>query len=211
MIIEKFMTRNPVYITPNMSVTEAKAIMSKEKINKLPVLDKNNALVGIVTQKELLNVAPSVATTLDMYEISSLLAELKVEKIMNRKVISVEETETIEEAARIMADNGIGCLPVLNGSLLVGIITESDIFRVFVDMFGTRHKGVRVTFVLDEKPGELAKLTEKISEAGANIVSLVTAEGDNLTKKRLTVKLTNVDKATVEKIFSGATVEDIRS
>lgn len=212
MIIERIMTKNPIFVSPDISVNDAKALMTKEKINKLPVVDKNNKLVGILTQKELLNACPSGATTLDMYEISYLLSKLKVEKIMNKNVICVEQTETIEEAARIMADKEIGCLPVMNGSLLVGIITESDLFRTFVDLFGARHNGIRVMFSIDEKPGQLAHFSSRVAEKGGNIVSLVTSEGDDLSKKRLTVKITNIDKSVLEEIFKefSIKVEDIR-
>lgn len=207
MIIEKIMTHNPIFISPDTSVTDAKALMTKEKISKLPVLDKNNKLVGLVTQKELLNAGPSGATTLDMYEIGYLLSKLKVNKIMNKNVLYVQETEVIEEAARIMADNQIGCLPVLKGELLIGIITESDLFRTFVNLFGARHQGIRVTFSLDEKPGQLAAFSASVAEHGGNIISLVTFEGDDLTKRRLTCKLSDITQKTVEKILKSFNVE----
>ena len=162
MIIASVMTRNPLYVRPEMTVTEVRELMTKEKVGKLPVLDKHDNLVGIVTKKDLVNAGPSAATTLDMYEISYLLSKLKVEKVMEKNVVTVKETEVVEEAARIMADKGITCLPVMKDNLLVGIITESDLFRVFVDMFGTRHQGVRITFSMDEKPGQLAKVAKEL-------------------------------------------------
>ena len=135
MIISSIMRKNPIFIRPDTSLTDAKALMVKENIGKLPVLDKDDRLVGLVTKKDLEHAEPSEATTLDMYEISYLLSKLKVEKIMIKNVITVQENEVIEEAARIMADNDIGCLPVMRNSLMVGIITESDLFEAFVDMF----------------------------------------------------------------------------
>ncbi|WP_461248996.1 CBS domain-containing protein, partial [Treponema sp. R6D11] len=101
--------------------------MDKEKISHIPVLNKSNEIVGLITRSDLLKAGPSPATSLDMYEISYLLSKLTVEKMMEKKVITVQENEVVEEAARIMVDNGIGCLPVLNGNLLTGIITDSDI------------------------------------------------------------------------------------
>lgn len=212
MIVATVMTKNPVYVRPSMSVNDVKELMSKEKIGKLPVLDESDRLVGIITKKDLISSSPSSYTTLDMYEISYLLSKLKVQKVMQKKVISVQETEVVEEAARIMADEGIGCLPVLNGSLLTGIITESDLFHVFVDMFGARHKGVRVTFCLDEKPGQLAKFAQKITDLGGNIVSLVTGECSDITKRRCTCKVSGIVKTDVEMALSvlGSQIEDIR-
>lgn len=212
MIISSIMRKNPIFIRPDTSLTDAKALMVKENIGKLPVLDKDDRLVGLVTKKDLEHAEPSEATTLDMYEISYLLSKLKVEKIMIKNVITVQENEVIEEAARIMADNDIGCLPVMRNNLMVGIITESDLFEAFVDMFGARYKGVRVTLTLAEKPGQLAIFTKAIADKGGNIVSLVTTEGDNLSKRRFTCKVSGLDMDDVKNAAegNGAVIEDIR-
>ena len=212
MIVSSVMSKNPVFVNPQMSVNDVKELMSKEKIGKLPVLDKNERLVGIITKKDLMRASPSLGTTLDMYEISYLLSKLKVEKIMQKNVITVQETEVVEEAARIMADKEIGCLTVMKGSILTGIITESDLFNAFVNMFGARHAGVRVSFCLDEKPGQLAKFTQKIAEADGNLVSVVTAECCDITKRQCTCKITGIEKSIVEQALLelDAIIEDIR-
>lgn len=212
MIIANVMTKNPSFVRPDMSVTEVREIMSRENIGKLPVLDKHDRLVGIITKKDLVKAGPSAATTLDMYEISYLLSKLTVEKVMEKHVITVQENEVVEEAARIMADKGVGCLPVLKDDLLVGIITESDLFRVFVDMFGARHNGVRCVFSMDEKPGQLAKVATEIADLGGNIVSLVTCDGDDMSKRRCTCKICGITKDQLESIFTKLkiTFEDIR-
>lgn len=212
MIIANVMTRNPIFVSPDMSVNDARALMTREKIGKLPVLDKNNRLVGIVTKKDLVKAGPSAATSLDMYEISYLLSKLKVETVMERNVLTVQQTEVVEEAARIMADSQVGCLPVMKGALLVGIITETDLFRTFVDMFGARHDGIRGTFQVEEKPGMIAQVSKAIADANGNIVSLVTFDGDDLSQRRCTVKVTGVERGTFEEILRNSTleIEDIR-
>jgi acetoin utilization protein AcuB len=194
------MTKNPVCARPDMSVNEVRELMDREKIKRMPVLDKSDTLVGIITRKDLIKAGPSPATTLDIYEISYLLAKLKVENVMSRDVITVEEGEVVEEAARIMADKAVGCLPVMKGSLLVGIITDTDLFRVFVNAFGARHGGVRLTFNMDERPGQLAKITHALAEKGGNLVAFVSSEGDDLTHRRGTLKITGLSKAEVEAI-----------
>jgi acetoin utilization protein AcuB len=207
------MTKNPVYVHPDMSVNDARALMNKENIGKLPVLDKDNKLAGIVTKKDLLKAGPSPATTLDMYEISYLLSKLKIEKIMERQVITVGENEVVEEAARIMADKDISCLPVMRGNLLVGIITGTDLFHVFVNAFGARHPGVRITLNISEKPGQLALVAGGIAEKGGNIVAFVSSEGDDLAHRRATIKITGLSRAEVESIVKAlpeAELEDIR-
>jgi acetoin utilization protein AcuB len=206
------MTKNPVVVSPDVSVSDARNLMRKEKIGCLPVLDKNNNLVGIVTKKNLLKAGPTAATTLDMYEISYLLSKLKVEKIMERAVITVNDDELLEEAARVMADGDISCLPVMRGKVLVGVITVRDIFHAFLDALGARHQGVRISFSMEEKPGQLAKLTAAIAEKGGNIVAFVSQDGDDLTERRGTLKICGIDAATVELIAQsvGAKLLDVK-
>jgi acetoin utilization protein AcuB len=207
------MTRNPVFIHPEMSLTEARSLMDREHVGHVPVLNKNNELVGLLTRKDLLKAGPSPATSLDMYEISYLLSKLNVEKVMEKEVITVSESEVLEEAARIMADKGIGCLPVMNGSLLVGIVTDTDIFHAFVNAFGARHQGVRITVNFDEKPGQLAKFASAIAEKGGNIVAFVSSEGDDVAHRRATLKITGISAACAEaaaRKMEGSEIEDLR-
>lgn len=189
------MTRNPITITPDVTVPEAQAIMRREKVQRLPVLDNNGRLVGIVTSLDLIHASPSPATSLDIYEMHYLLSKLKVEKVMTRQVITVTEDLPIEEAARIMVDNKISGLPVMRGDVLVGIITETDLFKLFIELFGARHKGIRLTLLLPEKKGELAKVSNAITECGGNIVSFAIFDGEDPTNGYCTLKVTGVEKA----------------
>ena len=120
---------------------------------------------------------------------------------MEKNVLSVQQTEVVEEAARIMADEAISCLPVMKGDLLVGIITETDLFRVFVHMFGARSAGIRATFLVDDKPGLLARVSKDIADNNGNIVSLVTTDGDDLTKRRCTIKVSGIVKKDMEVFY----------
>ena len=213
MIISRIMKRNPIFIHPDVSLSEARSVMDREKIGHLPVLNKNNELKGLITKVDLVKAGPSPATSLDMYEISYLLSRLNVEKVMIKDVVTVQEDEVIEEAARIMADNGIGCLLVMRGALLVGIVTDSDIFHFFVNAFGARHQGIRITINFKEKPGQLAAFAGAVAEKGGNIVAFVTSEGDDAAHKRAIFKITGINRADVETItksLDGSEVEDIR-
>jgi len=213
MVVSKVMTRNPVFIHPELSLSEARSLMDKEQIGHLPVLNKNNELAGLITRVDLLKAGPSPATSLDMYEISYLLSKLTVENVMMKEIITVQENEVIEEAARIMADQGIGCLPVMNGSLLVGIVTDTDIFHFFVNAFGARHKGIRITINFKEEPGQLAVFAGAVAGKGGNIAALVTSEGDDVAHRRATLKITGISRAEVEAIartLDSTAVEDIR-
>ncbi len=212
MLVRERMTRNPIFIRPDTPITEAQALMKREKIHHLPVLDKDEKLVGIVAEKDLLYASPSVATTLSVFEMTSLLAKLKVEKVMTREVISVAEDVPLEEAARIMADRGIGGLPIVRGKALVGIITESDLFRIFIELFGARQKGIRITLSTFNEKGSLAKMTAAVSNAGGNIIALGTYLGEDPSAGRCTIK---VEGVTREKLVAALTplvrsVDDVR-
>jgi acetoin utilization protein AcuB len=207
------MTKNPLAAHPDMAVSEVRSIMEKEQIKRMPVLDKNDNLVGIITRKDLLKAGPSQATTLDIYEISYLLSKLKVEKVMERNVITVDENEVVEEAARIMADKGIGALPVMKGSLLVGIITDTDLFRVFINAFGARSNAVRIVIIVPERQGELAAISQAFFEKGGNILSFVYAAGDDPGHARCTMKIEGLSRKDVEdtlKVLGDNEIEDIR-
>ena len=194
MTVGRCMTKNPITVHPDISVPEAQAILRREKIHRLPVLDKSNKLIGIVTASDLIHATPSQATALDMYELNYLISKLKVEKIMTKNVVTVAEELPIEEAARIMADSDISGLPVMRGEVLIGIITESDLFKLFIELFGARHPGVRLTLLLPEKRGELAALATAINAAGGNIVSLATFDGEDLTNSYCTIKVEGVPR-----------------
>ncbi|WP_304225770.1 CBS and ACT domain-containing protein [Gracilinema caldarium] len=191
------MTKNPVTVTPDVSVPDAQAIMRREKIRRLPVLDKQGKLVGIVTSSDLIHASPSPATSLDMYELHYLLSKLKVEAVMTKNVLTVSEDLPIEEAARIMADNNISGLPVMRSNILVGIITESDLFKLFIELFGARHSGVRLTVLLPERKGELADVAGAIAKIGGNIISLATFEGEDPTNSYCTLKVEGVDSTSL--------------
>jgi len=194
MMVSYVMTRNPLYIHPEMSVPDARAFMKKEKVGRLPVLDKDNKLVGIVTERDLINACPSVATTLDIYEMSYLLSKLKVEKVMQKNVITIDENVVVEEAARIMVDKGISALPVMRGDALIGIVSDGDLYKLFINLFGARQEGVRLTMYLAERPGELQKISMAVAEKGGNVISLVICDGKDVTSKMCIIKVGSITK-----------------
>jgi acetoin utilization protein AcuB len=197
MTVGRCMTKNPVSIHPDVSVPEAQSIMRREKFHRLPVVDKAGKLVGIVTSSDLIHATPSVATALDMYELNYLISKLKIEKVMTKSVTTATEDLAIEEAARLMADKNISGLPVMRGDLLVGIITESDLFKLFIELFGARHAGIRLTVLLPEKRGELAAVATAIAKAGGNIISLATFDGEDPTNSYCTIKVEGVLRQTL--------------
>jgi acetoin utilization protein AcuB len=198
MLVRERMTHNPVLCSPDLSVNDAFDLMKKEHIRRLPVVDKHGKLVGIVSDKDLLRVSPSPATTLSAYEIPYLLSKVKVNDVMTKKVITVSEDTPIEDAARIMVDNKIGGLPVVNGeSVVVGIITETDIFKTFLELIGARKPGVRITMYVKDVRGELARMAKAVADVGGNIVATVEVPGTDSTNYEVLLKVTEASKDAV--------------
>ncbi|UCC87036.1 MAG: CBS domain-containing protein [Anaerolineales bacterium] len=201
MLVYERMSRHPLTVKPDTPVDTALKRMREEKIRRFPVVDNQGKLVGIVSDKDLLYAAPSPATSLSIYELHYLYSRITVEEVMTRKVITVEDTDPLEEAARIMVDNKVGGLPVMRDDKLVGIITETDIFKTFMEMMGARDEGLRLTLLCPDQRGELAALTSVVAELGGNIGSLGTFWGEDASSAIVTMKVSGVEKdAVVEKI-----------
>ncbi|MGQ9473507.1 MAG: CBS and ACT domain-containing protein [Candidatus Caldatribacteriaceae bacterium] len=173
MLVRDRMQKVVITISSTTTILEAQKIMKDNKIRRLPVVDEGK-LVGIVTYNDLLEATPSKATTLSRFEITYLLSKMTVAEIMTRKVVFVEPDVPIEEAALIMNKNHIGGLPVVEENRLVGIITESDIFEVFVETLGVEEGGSRLTLEVPQKPGILYEVTRIIKNHGINVLSLAT-------------------------------------
>jgi acetoin utilization protein AcuB len=192
MLVRERMVPTPATCPPDMSVTEALRLMRERKIRRLPVLNSRGQLVGIVSDKDLLYASPSPVSSLSVWEMNYLLAKLQVEEVMTRTVITVTEETPLEEAARIMADNKIGGLPVMRGDKLVGIITETDLFKTFLELLGARQPGVRVTALIASEKGTLARITNAISGAGGNIVAFSQSKDASRTRWEVTFKVEDV-------------------
>jgi acetoin utilization protein AcuB len=214
MLVYERMTVDPITVPPSTPIDEALRLMREHNVRRFPVIDpKSGKMVGIVTEKELLYAAPSPATSLSMHEIHYLLAKLTVEKVMTRDPIAVSEDTALEEAARIMIDRGIGALPVMRGQALVGIITETDIFKTFAELFAAREAGVRLTLLVPEQKGELLAITQAIFDLGGDVRSLGTFQGEDSSNRLLTIKVSDApQEALIEALRAiGAQIVDVRT
>jgi len=194
MLVGKRMSSNPITITPDFPIAEALDKMRRDKVRRFPVLNKKGELVGIVANDDLLYASPSPATSLSMWEISYLLSKVQVKEVMTKEVITVTEDCPIEEAARLMRDNKIGGLPVMRDDMVVGIITESDLFDVFLELFGAREKGTRMTVLAPYFKGSLAQISSAITEKGGNILALNTFLGKDPSNWGCTLKVADISK-----------------
>ena len=168
--------KSPVPISPEATFFEARNLIHEKGIRHLPVVDKNNALMGIVTDRDIREAAPSDATLLSVQELNYLLGKLKVSSFMTpkKKLITITPDTLIEEAVQLMHDNKIGCLPVLEGGKLYGIFTETDALDHLVDIFGFKQKGTRLTVTLEDKPGSLLGILEVFKKHNLSVISIVT-------------------------------------
>ncbi len=195
MLVRERMTPNPITISPDTSVRDALHLMREKKIRRLPVIDERGQLAGIVSEKDLLYASPSPVTSLNVWEVHDLLYKLTVQKVMTTRVITVSENQPVEDAARIMEDAKVGGLPVMRGKTLVGIITESDLFKAFLQFLGGRRPGVRVTAMIPNAKGTLAKITNAISSAGGDIVGLAFSESPDAAQWEIAVKVQDVPQS----------------
>ena len=198
MLVANRMSHPVITVRPDLPIQEALELMRKEHVRRFPVVDASGALVGIVSETDLLNASPSDATSLNVWEINYQMSKITVGRVMTKNVVAIDEDTPLESAARVMADKKIGGLPVLREGKVVGIITETDLFRIFTELLGARFKGLRLTVQSADRPGELAKLASAISATGADIIALVTFSGENPSNATVVVKVTDVDKETLE-------------
>jgi acetoin utilization protein AcuB len=188
MLVRERMSYPVVSVSPDMPINDALNLMRKESIRRTPVM-KDGKLIGIVATEDLLNASPSPATSLSIWEMNYLLSKITIKDVMTKDVVTVPDDTPIEEAARIMADNKFGGLPVMREGKVVGIITETDLFKVFLELMGARESGLRVTVFVKNEPGQLAKLTHALTSLGGNFMAFGQFLGDDPSNRMVTFKV----------------------
>jgi acetoin utilization protein AcuB len=213
MLVKNRMTKNPITVKPDLPIAEALEWMRREKVRHFPVVNKKGKLVGVVARDDLLYASPSPVTSLSMWEVTYLMSQVTVKEAMTDDVITTGEDTPLEEAARIMYDEKIGCLPVMRDGTVVGIITESDLFAAFLELFGGHEKGVRLTVLAPYYKGSLADIATKITEAGGLIIALNVFEGEDPSNWGCTLKVTDMDQDDLLDVVEPLIVEvlDVRA
>ncbi len=200
--MREMIQKHPITISPDMTFFDARNLVHEKGVRHLPVLDKNERLVGIVTDRDIREAAPSDATLLSVQELNYLLGKLKVASFMTprEKLITITPDTLIEEAAQLMHDHKIGCLPVLDGEKLYGLFTETDALAHLVDIFGVTQKGTRLSIALEDRPGSMLGVLEIFKKFGVNVISIVSpsfmVEGKRIAAIRIkTEDYSNIVKA----------------
>lgn len=175
MLVKDWMSKDPITINDDTSMMKAIHLMKQNRFRRLPVLHEGQ-LVGIVSDRDLKEASPSKATTLDVHELYYLLSELQVKDIMTRDPVTVSPESTVEHAAQLMLENTISGLPVVDDQgNVVGILTQSDVFRAFMHITGILQGGVQFALRLQDRPGLIKEVVDVLRERGARFVSLLTS------------------------------------
>lgn len=202
MKVKECMSKKPVTATMDTTVPEAFQLMKDKNIRRLPVME-HNKLVGIVTVKDLGEVAPSKATTLSIFEINYLLAKTTLREVIDksRKVITISPDANMEKAAQVMREYKIGGIPVVDGDKLVGIITETDIFDSFIEILGVNRRGTRIDLELSDEIGSVAKITKLMADMGLNIQNLVVIPREGSKTAELILRLETLESEKVVRLL----------
>lgn len=197
MLIENWMTKEVVTGTPDMSMMKASKIMKDKGIGRLPVVNEQGVLQGLVSDRDIKEASPSKATTLDMHELYYLLSEVKLKDIMTKKVVTIKPGDTVERAAALMLEHNIGGLPVVDDQgKVVGMLTDSDVFKVLVRITGVQEGGVQIGVRLPNQPGGLVPVLDYLKDHNARVMSLLTScEPAEVGLRDVFIRIRDMDKA----------------
>lgn len=179
MLVKDRMTPQPLVVaTPDTPVTEAQRLMQDNNLRHLPVVVEGDRLVGLLTRETMLQAIPWSAASFSALETQYVLSKIRASKVMIEDVLTIREDVAVEEAARIMVDRKVGCLPVLRDGALVGIITDIDLLATTMEMLGARRPGLRLSVMVPYRVGEIARLSKAIAGIGGNVTAFGTWEGE---------------------------------
>ncbi|MCK4729499.1 MAG: CBS domain-containing protein [Desulfobacterales bacterium] len=174
MLVKSWMTADVITVDEDTPMMKASIIMKEKKIRSLPIVNKTGKLLGIITDRDLRDASPSKATTLDVYELNYLISTINIKDLMTKDLVFVRPDDTVEFAAILMLENRISSLPVINDKdSLIGIITQTDIFKVLINITGVYTGGIQFAFSLEDRPGSIKEVTDVIRSYGGRIVSIL--------------------------------------
>jgi len=174
MFVADWMTKKVITVDLDGYLSDAITIMRDKGVKHLPVV-KGSKIKGIISDRDIKEFSPSKATTLDIYELHYILANTKIKDLMKTKVFTITSDAPVEEAAMIMLDRNVGCLPVVEGGTLSGIISDKDIFHAMVDITGVRHGGHRICVTIEDRPGSIREVADVIRRHGFHLQGILTS------------------------------------
>lgn len=175
MLVNNWMNNNVITVDVKESMLDAINLLKKHNIRSLPVME-NNELVGVVTDRDIKRASASDATTLEMHELLYLLSTIRIDEVMTRPPITVPFDFTLEETAETLLNNKISGVPVVDhDGRVVGIITQTDLFRAMLSFTGLMKRGVQFAFLLEDRPGSIKDVADVIREFGGRMASILTS------------------------------------
>ena len=203
MLVKDIMTPHVYTINQNQTLLELQGLMSDDNLRRVPVLNDAGQVVGIITDRDVKLASPSEASTLSRYEASYLLSRIKVKDVMTHNVKTVYATADLADVAALMYQDHVASVPVMDEeNNLCGIVTDSDVFRALVDIFGLGKSSSRITLDASDKPGVLAEIAKLFADRGINIISCVTSTSkiQGETEVTITADLSQVGLGIVEEM-----------
>ncbi len=174
MYVSDWMTKKVLSVEPDAYLSDALTLMKERRIKHVLVV-KGGKLKGIVSDRDIKEYSPSKATSLDIYELHYILAKTRIREIMTTKVMTTISNTPVEEAAMVMMDSDIGCLPVIDEGVLAGIISDKDIFRALVDITGVRHGGNRICVTIEDRPGSIKEVADIVRKHNFRLQGILTS------------------------------------
>ncbi len=199
MLIKHWMTSEVITVTPDTSVVKASKLMKDHNIRRLPVVDTEGHVVGIVSDRDIKDASPSQATTLDMREMLYLLSELKIKSIMTVNPICVTPEDSIDKVAILMEEKAFGGFPVTENDKLVGIISDHDIFKVLINITGARQESLQFAFNIQEKVGALRPILDILESYNANVISILSNTDVKVGEKDLYIRIEPLESEETQK------------
>jgi acetoin utilization protein AcuB len=201
MLVENWMSKNVISVDVNDSMHNAMKLMKENKIRMLPVMEEGK-LVGIITDRDIKRASASDATTLEIHELTYLMIRIKVIDIMNKKPITVRFDHTLEETAEILLNNKISGVPVVGDKGgVVGIITQTDLFRALISMTGIGKRGIQFAFQLEDRPGSIKEVCDIIREYGGRMVSILSSyEGVPEGYRKVYIRSYSIDRSKLQQL-----------
>ena len=201
MLVKNWMSKNVVTIDANDAMQDAMRVLKEHGIRMLPVMKKGK-LVGIVTDRDLKKASASDATTLEIHELLYLLTKIKVKDIMTRDPIAVPPDYTVEETAQVLLDSKISGAPVVDDyGQVVGIITQTDLFRVLISLTGIGNGGIQFGFQVEDKPGSIKEVADVIRAFGGRMVSILTSYDDVPNGyRKVYIRMRSIERSQLQKL-----------
>ena len=192
MFVSDWMTKKVFTVSPDDYLSDAITLMREKGIKHLPVV-KGDKVKGIVSDRDIREYTPSKATTLDIYELHYILANMKIKELMRTRVTTAAPDTPVEVAAMVMLDQNICCLPGVDGGSLVGIISDKDIFHALVDITGVRHGGHRICVTVEDRAGTIREVADIIRRHGFHLQGILTSyEGVRQGFRRVVIRTTEM-------------------